>query len=417
MDRDTAHPLDANDKGLDYYDARWYDAAVGRFLSEDPAADDVNLYRYCGNNPWNYTDPTGMYQYGGTGNVTHIDASYLDLPGMIAGDITPGIGYANSSSSFGSNAATAVQYGSTPNPTVDLMMGMVMKQSGLYSQEQINQYFNQIAPNTVAPVSATGPSISPISEDEWTYRQDPQYNQNYYDNTIRLVDKALNATPADDAANPEYPTIRAQLYTAQGTISGPYAQAPYQDYQVLAKAGSAVINPVSPAAGAALLVVNAAISYYQGDYEQGTVSLIGAGTGLAVSAVGRYASGSSYANAPEAAAYEAKFGNATSNAYRTTFFDANRELEGEVVVHHAVEQQTLTRFPNTVSETEINSLENLRGIPKEINPDLHLSKIRTEWNQFYRQNPNPTQQQLLQKATEIDMKYGSQFKPPVGGGG
>jgi RHS repeat-associated protein len=70
MDRDTAHPLDANDKGLDYYDARWYDAAVGRFLSEDPAADDVNLYRYCGNNPWNYTDPTGMYQYQGTGAGT-----------------------------------------------------------------------------------------------------------------------------------------------------------------------------------------------------------------------------------------------------------------------------------------------------------------------------------------------------------
>jgi RHS repeat-associated protein len=70
MDRDTAHPLDSNDKGLYYYDARWYDAAVGRFLSEDPAADDVNLYRYCGNNPWNYTDPTGMYQYQGTGAGT-----------------------------------------------------------------------------------------------------------------------------------------------------------------------------------------------------------------------------------------------------------------------------------------------------------------------------------------------------------
>lgn len=60
----------------------------------------------------------------------------------------------------------------------------------------------------------------------------------------------------------------------------------------------------------------------------------------------------------------------------------------------------------------MHSLENLRGIPKEVNSDLHLSQIRREWNQFYRQNANPTQQQLLNKATEIDTKYGSQFNPP-----
>jgi len=59
-----------------------------------------------------------------------------------------------------------------------------------------------------------------------------------------------------------------------------------------------------------------------------------------------------------------------------------------------------------------HSFENLRGIPKTINSDVHLSQIRREWNQFYRQNPAPTQQQLLQKATEIDAKFGSQFQPP-----
>jgi RHS repeat-associated protein len=144
MDRDTAHPLDSNDKGLYYYDARWYDAAVGRFLSEDPAADDVNLYRYCGNNPWNYTDPTGMYDYGGTGNVTHIDASYLDLPGMIAGDITPGIGYANSSSTFGSGSAgTTSASNSAIINTAQMLPGLAnvlaMARNGA-SGEEINQY-------------------------------------------------------------------------------------------------------------------------------------------------------------------------------------------------------------------------------------------------------------------------------------
>ena len=47
--------------GLYYYDARYYDAAVGRFTSEDPLGPDVdsNLYRYVRNNPVLYVDPTG----------------------------------------------------------------------------------------------------------------------------------------------------------------------------------------------------------------------------------------------------------------------------------------------------------------------------------------------------------------------
>ncbi len=107
------------------------------------------------------------------------------------------------------------------------------------------------------------------------------------------------------------------------------------------------------------------------------------------------------------------FGTSTCNDYRETFFEANPALRGKVVVHHAVEQQTLDRFPTVVTKPEINSLENLRGIPKAINSDVHLSKIRIEWNRFYRQNPNPTQAQLLEKATEIDDKFGAVFTPPV----
>jgi hypothetical protein len=62
----------------------------------------------------------------------------------------------------------------------------------------------------------------------------------------------------------------------------------------------------------------------------------------------------------------ARFGNAVRNDYRATFFEANPELAGRVVVHHAVEQQVLTKFPGVVSSAEINSIENLRGIPYEI---------------------------------------------------
>lgn len=48
--------------GLDYYRARYYDAEVGRFISEDPIgfnAGDTNIYRYVGNSPTNFTDPSG----------------------------------------------------------------------------------------------------------------------------------------------------------------------------------------------------------------------------------------------------------------------------------------------------------------------------------------------------------------------
>ncbi len=45
------------------YRARVYDAAIGRFTSQDPkgfAAGDMDLYRYCGNAPTVGTDPTGL---------------------------------------------------------------------------------------------------------------------------------------------------------------------------------------------------------------------------------------------------------------------------------------------------------------------------------------------------------------------
>ena len=40
--------------------SRWFDPSVGRWLSEDPAAADENLYRYCGNDPTDGTDPSGL---------------------------------------------------------------------------------------------------------------------------------------------------------------------------------------------------------------------------------------------------------------------------------------------------------------------------------------------------------------------
>lgn len=109
----------------------------------------------------------------------------------------------------------------------------------------------------------------------------------------------------------------------------------------------------------------------------------------------------------------ASFGESKSKDYKKTFFDENPELHGNVIVHHAVEQQVQRRYPGVVSDSEMHSLENLRGIPKEKNGDIHLSQIRKEWNRFYKANPNPTKVDLLNQATKVDSMVGSDFKPSV----
>jgi RHS repeat-associated protein len=58
----TGRELDA-ETGLYYYRSRYYDAAVGRFLSEDLisfAGGDANLFGYMGSSPTNGTDPWGL---------------------------------------------------------------------------------------------------------------------------------------------------------------------------------------------------------------------------------------------------------------------------------------------------------------------------------------------------------------------
>jgi RHS repeat-associated protein len=45
--------------GRYYYNARYYDPDLGRFIQADSVLDGANRYAYCHNNPVRYTDPTG----------------------------------------------------------------------------------------------------------------------------------------------------------------------------------------------------------------------------------------------------------------------------------------------------------------------------------------------------------------------
>jgi hypothetical protein len=102
--------------------------------------------------------------------------------------------------------------------------------------------------------------------------------------------------------------------------------------------------------------------------------------------------------------------------YHTTFFKAFPWLKGKVVVHHAIEQQVLKRYPGLFTKADIHALDNLRGIPKELNNTLHLSEIRKEWNKFYKKFDDadliPTKKQLEDYAKAIDKKFANQFDPP-----
>ena len=105
----------------------------------------------------------------------------------------------------------------------------------------------------------------------------------------------------------------------------------------------------------------------------------------------------------------------TSVSYqaRETFFAANPHLRGQVWVHHSIEWNVMNLYPGRFTLSEIQSLNNLRGIPNAQNSSLHLSQIRLEWNTFYRNNPNATRQQIIDQATRIDARHGGSFNPPL----
>jgi hypothetical protein len=92
----------------------------------------------------------------------------------------------------------------------------------------------------------------------------------------------------------------------------------------------------------------------------------------------------------------------------TPFFDARPGLDSsKFVVHHAVEQQVLNRYPGRFTPEEIHALGDLRGISKDVNAEVPLSSIRKEWNAFYEAYPNATKEDILAQAARIDEMYGS----------
>ena len=107
-----------SDTGLYYFNARWYDTELGRFISEDPIADpnNPNLYSYCANNPLTNTDLTGLYiSYDGSEQVGPPERSDSNNSNPPKGGPTPSP-EANPASP-GADAGTAPTSTPNPNPT------------------------------------------------------------------------------------------------------------------------------------------------------------------------------------------------------------------------------------------------------------------------------------------------------------
>jgi RHS repeat-associated protein len=84
---DTGRPSDAA-TGLQDNLNRWYDASVGKWLSQDPigfGGGDANLYGYCDNAPTEATDPSGMADWDPTavkGLLNKTEAGKAVSPGL-----------------------------------------------------------------------------------------------------------------------------------------------------------------------------------------------------------------------------------------------------------------------------------------------------------------------------------------------
>ena len=100
------------DTGLIHFGARDYDPTMGRFLTKDPigfGGGQSNLYTYCGNDPVNCTDPTGLWGiFGNYGaQVTAPGGGASATAGVFVGSNSSGGVTAGVNSSVNVSAASA----------------------------------------------------------------------------------------------------------------------------------------------------------------------------------------------------------------------------------------------------------------------------------------------------------------------
>lgn len=100
-----------DDHGYYYFSARFYDPDLGRFINPDPIKDGINHYAYCGNDPINRLDLTGLGWY--AQNKIGNSNSTPSVP-KNTGGFNPGVhGWGNSNNGSGSSSSSSSSSSST----------------------------------------------------------------------------------------------------------------------------------------------------------------------------------------------------------------------------------------------------------------------------------------------------------------
>ncbi|WP_437480466.1 RHS repeat-associated core domain-containing protein [Sorangium sp. So ce1014] len=374
----TGHESD-DELGLVNMKGRIYDPRIGRFLTTDPIVSipsfgqSWNPYSYVLNNPLAYVDPSGFQ------GALPEDGSHSPLPAgaefsLEVLDLSP-IGLElivvpSSEHEARADADTNTMAAEAGGAVAPIDVSVVGTSSGFVPEPALS------SAEATSPASLVGDTLLGAAEGTGEL-------------ALGLAQSLV---------------LNAMTLGGYGTYE--LGHAMWDGYHEAGVLGA--LNAVNPLYQVARNGADTALAIDGGDYRAagaagvktivlGAATVFGAGRGLGALAEGSAA----------AAGAVARVAN-----YRDVFFGTHPELRGQVVVHHAVEQQVLKRYPGLFTEAEIHSLENLRGIPKSANPDVHLSQIRRSWNEFYRTNPSPTRQHVFDFATELDARFGARFHPP-----
>jgi RHS repeat-associated protein len=383
---------------LYYHGARYYAPWLGRWTAADPAGmmDGLNLYRYSRDNPILFSDPSGTQSSDAGANDLVDLGTYVD------------------------NGQTVHQYSTFAG---DFVFEEVEGSSSVPEAKA-----KASLPSKAKPVkkSAPEPQSEPaeVDEEELAAADEPELGVG--EQVVKAIKESdtaqfviglgfgglVGATPGgflvpagselSGVSNNFSPALRAGMGLGEAAwgiaqIIGGIGGAAGGGALAVGGAAATATGPgallgVPAMAGGAAAVGASAAAIAEGGADVAT------GLGVFMSALGSPGNGAGT--------------SAPKSNYRETFFAEHPELRGKVVVHHAIEQQVLKRYPGLFTESEIHALENLRGIPKSSNARLHLSEIRRAWNEFYRSNASPTRQQIIDFAAELDKTLGSGFIPP-----